>query len=33
VTWQPDEAMYLRGPAVLVGELELSAEWLDAAQR
>jgi diaminopimelate epimerase len=33
VTWQPDEAMYLRGPAVLVGEVELSAEWLDAAQR
>lgn len=33
VTWQPEGVMHLRGPAVLVGEVELSADWLDAARR
>jgi diaminopimelate epimerase len=33
VTWQPDGAMHLRGPAVLVAEVELSADWLNRAQR
>jgi diaminopimelate epimerase len=33
VTWQPDGVMHLRGPAVLVAEVELSAEWLNRAQR
>lgn len=28
VTWQTSGEMYLRGPAVLVGEIELSADWL-----
>jgi diaminopimelate epimerase len=33
VTWQPDGAMHLRGPAVLVAEVELNADWLNRAQR
>jgi diaminopimelate epimerase len=33
VTWQPDGAMHLRGPAVLVAEVELSADWLSRVQR
>jgi diaminopimelate epimerase len=32
VTWQPDGAMHLRGPAVLVAEVELSADWLSRVQ-
>ena len=32
VTWQPDGAMHLRGPAVLVAEVELGADWLNRAQ-
>lgn len=33
VIWQPGGAMHLRGPAVLVAEIELSADWLNRAQR
>jgi diaminopimelate epimerase len=33
VTWQPDGAMHLGGPAVLVAEVELNADWLNRAQR
>jgi len=32
VTWQPDGEMHLRGPAVLVAEVELGADWLNRAQ-
>lgn len=32
VTWQPDGTMHLRGPAVLVAEIELSADWLNRAE-
>jgi diaminopimelate epimerase len=33
VAWQPGGAMHLCGPAVLVAEIELNADWLDRAQR
>jgi diaminopimelate epimerase len=33
VTWQPDGVMHLRGPAVLVADVELSADWLSRVQR
>ena len=29
VTWQADGSLHLRGPAVLVGEIELDPAWLD----
>ena len=32
VTWQPDGVMHLRGPAVLVADVELSADWLSRVQ-
>ncbi len=33
VTWQLDGAVHLRGPAVLVGEVELDPAWLEALAR
>ena len=33
VTWNTDGAVHLRGPAVLVGEIELDPTWLDRAAR
>jgi diaminopimelate epimerase len=33
VTWNADGALHLRGPAVLVGEIELDPTWLDRAAR
>lgn len=33
VTWQRSGEVHLRGPAVLVGEIELSADWLATAAR
>jgi diaminopimelate epimerase len=33
VTWQRSGEVHLRGPAVLVAEIELDADWLDAARR
>jgi diaminopimelate epimerase len=33
VTWNADGAVHLRGPAVLVGEIELDPTWLDRAAR
>jgi len=32
VTWQPDGVMHLRGPAVLVAEVERSAGWRSGVQ-
>jgi diaminopimelate epimerase len=32
VTWQPDDTVLLRGPAVLVGEVELDDGWFDSAR-
>jgi diaminopimelate epimerase len=33
VTWQISGEVHLRGPAVLVAEIELNSDWLDAARR
>jgi diaminopimelate epimerase len=33
VTWNADGAVYLRGPAVLVAEIELDPTWLDRVAR
>ena len=33
VTWNADGTVHLRGPAVLVGEIELDPTWLDHAAR
>jgi hypothetical protein len=30
--WKPDGVMHLRGPAVLVADVELSADWLSRVQ-
>jgi diaminopimelate epimerase len=32
VTWQPDGTVRLRGPAVLVAEIDVDPAWLDAAR-
>jgi diaminopimelate epimerase len=32
VTWQTSGEVHLRGPAVLVAEIELNSDWLDAAR-
>jgi diaminopimelate epimerase len=33
VTWQTSGEVHLRGPAVLVAEIELDSDWLDRARR
>jgi diaminopimelate epimerase len=33
VTWQPTGEVHLRGPAVLVAEIDLDADWLATTTR